>query len=239
VIGTEFGCGKTVLVTGLAAMLKGNGFSVRAIKPIVTGKRKDIEAELSFISSITQTTFSESPFVLEPEVGISSANWQKIIAASQYYLELTLVELPGSAASPLSFDFHPKSRKVTAWKDCADLALQIARGVLLVAKHDLSALEKLTVHSSYLTNKGVKLLGLITVETTADGGTELERLLGRDAFELSLLARTGIPYLGCIKYSPSVSVLSVNQGNLIKLTSAGLELLEMLKALNLPIPTSF
>src|SRR5262249_46735770 len=216
-----------------------NGFSARAIKPIVTGKRKEIEAELSFISSITQTAFSEPPVVLEAEVGISGANWQKVIAASQYYLELTLVELPGSGSSPVCFDFNPKNRKVTGWKDCADLALQISRGALLVAKHDMSALEKLTVQASYLTGKGVKLLGMATVETSQDAGNELEKLLGRDAFELLLLDRTGVPYLGCIKYSPSVSVPGVNQGNLIKLTSSGLELLEMLKALNLPIPTSF
>jgi len=238
VVGTEFGCGKTVLLTGLVAMLKSYGFSARAVKPIVTGKRDQVEAELSFISSITQTNVSASPVVLDPSVGLSSADWNKVVAAGQYFLDLTLVELPGSSTTPLSFDYNAKNTKVVNWKDSADLALSFSCGALLVARHDLSALEKLAVHSGYLINKGLKVLGLATVETVEEGGNQLEKLLGRDAFELLLLARTSVPYLGCIKFSPSVSVPRVSQGNLIKLTATGLELLEMLKALNLPLPTS-
>jgi dethiobiotin synthetase len=238
IIGSDFGCGKTVLLAGLAAMLRSNGFAARALKPIVTGRRDQIEAELAFISSITQTAVGSPPIVLDPALGISNGDWQKTVAAGRYFLELSLIELPGSSATPLNFDLTPRNNQASGWKDSADLAKEFARGALLVAKHDLTALEKLAVHSSYLINKGVKLLGLVTVETECEAGVALEKLMGRDSFEISLLARTGVPYLGCLKYSPSVSVPRVNQGNLIKLTTAGLELLDMLKALNLPIPMS-
>jgi len=82
------------------------------------------------------------------------------------------------------------------------------------------------------------LLGLVTVETTADGGRQFEMCMSRDKAELSFLARTGVPYLGCIKHSPSVSVPEVNRGNLVKLTTGGLEFLEVIKDLNLQVPSS-
>lgn len=236
IIGTDFACGKTVLMTGLAGMLRSSGFSVRAIKPLVVGRPEERDAEQAFISSITHTLPALPPVVLDLSEGISSNGWQKVVAAASSSADLTFVELPGSAATPLRFHRDQKDNQACAWKDSADLASEIASHTLLVAKHDLSSLETLTVQSLYLTSKGVKPLGLATVETASSGGKDLEGLLGRDAFELALLSRTGVPYLGCIKHSPSISVQRVNQGNLIKSTQAGLELLEMMKALDLPLP---
>ena len=74
ILGTAFGCGKTVLVTGFAAMLSSYGFNVRAIKPIVIGASKNIEAELAFISSITRTVPDHSPIFCHTSHGLSQAD---------------------------------------------------------------------------------------------------------------------------------------------------------------------
>ena len=55
ILGTEPGCGKTVLTTGLAATLQEEGFAARAVKPICLCGRQEAQAELSFISSISKT----------------------------------------------------------------------------------------------------------------------------------------------------------------------------------------
>lgn len=236
ILGTQFGCGKTVLMTGLTAMLKEHGFEACAVKPLVSGQSHENEAELGFISAITGS-FAVSPIsVLSPTMGISEANWQQAIKLGRSVPPLSLVELPGSAATPLVFELGKGKRRSLGWKDSADMARQLGMPCLLVARHDLGALERLVLNAAYVLSKGLILLGLVTVEVVPNGGKGLESLMGRDAFELSLLAQTSIPYLGCIKYSPSISVPKVSQGNLIKSTSVGIELLGVMKALNLTIP---
>jgi dethiobiotin synthetase len=233
ILGTEFGCGKTTLITGLTALLNEQGFQARAIKPVVLG---NWQAELSFISTITRIPLDYNPELLETGIGLNSTSWRNSSIAKGKPCELTLIELPGSCSTPLIYDSQLPMSIKSGWWDCCDLALQYGYPCLLVARHNSRMLEKLSVHSSYIKSKGLNLIGLITVEVSEGQGTTLQEHLTRTQTELLLLTRTQIPYLGCIKYSPSISVAQGNQGNLIKLTSTGLELLGLMKALNLKIP---
>jgi len=79
------------------------------------------------------------------------------------------------------------------------------------------------------------ITGMVTVETQADEGKVLESKLTRTEVALLLASRTSVPYLGCLKFSPSISVPRVNQGNLIKVISEGVDLLLILKSLNLNV----
>jgi dethiobiotin synthetase len=236
ILGTEFGCGKTVLITGLAALLNEQGFQAEAIKPVVCGPQQAWQTELSFISTITHMPLDYQPIVFRPGVGMDRNSWRKATHAKRRSSKLTLVETPGSCGTPLIFEEQLTNAQGSAWQDSCDLALEIGFPCILVAKHNEELLEKLSVCSQFIKAKALELIGLITVEVTEGEGGKLEELLTRTQIELLLLGKTQIPYLGCIKYSPSISVPHVKQGNLIKSTSAGLELLGMIKALNLKVP---
>jgi len=45
----------------------------------------------------------------------------------------------------------------------------------------------------------------------------------------------GVPYLGCVKFSPSISVVRVNQGNLIRLVNEGVSLAPISQATGLTL----
>src|ERR1700691_3365935 len=77
VLGTEFGCGKTVLIAGIAALLNEQGFQAQAIKPVVTGLQQAWQTELSFISTITHIPLDYRPIVLKEGMGMDSNSWRK------------------------------------------------------------------------------------------------------------------------------------------------------------------
>lgn len=231
VIGTEHNCGKTVLITGLAAALKNQGFSVQAIKPVFMGAKKKADAELSFMSSIAQTPANYPHQHLDKPGRLNSPSWQQAILLSRQKAELTLIELPGSPATPVSID----DENSIFWKDTAQLAMEFNLPCLIVGKHTDDALEKLILACTYLKAQGLDIIALATVETEPGQGASFERMT-RAEVELALSARTSVQYAGCIKYSPSISVQNGNQGNLIKMTEAGIDLLVLIKELNLNVP---
>ena len=233
ILGTESGCGKTVFMSGLAAALREEGFATQATKPIVLGAKQSAQSELSFISSVTHTPMGYHQVFIETSVAPDDTTWLNAISQSRSKSILTFFELPGSCATPIGFDCD--STSLPSWRDSADIAGQLDMPCILVAKHGSDAIEKLVLSAYYLTMKNVYILGLATVETTPGLGQEFEARMKRDDFGMAVFCRTGAPYLGCIKYSPSISVPRVNQGNLIKLTSGGLDVLTVLKALNLTV----
>lgn len=233
VLGTESGCGKTVFMSGLAAALREEGFATQAIKPIVLGTKQSAQSELSFISSVTHTPMGYHQVFIETAHAPHDSAWLSAISQGRRQSILTLFELPGSCATPVGFE--PDNASLPSWRDCADIAGQFDMPCILVAKHGSDAIEKLVLSSYYLTMKNIYVLGLATVETSTGLGQEFEARIKRDDFGMAVFSRTGAPYLGCIKYSPSISVPRVSQGNLIKLTTGGLDVLTVLKALNLTV----
>lgn len=234
VIGTEAGCGKTVFTTGVAAALREQGFPTRAIKPFVIGTRQSAEAELSFMSSISRTPLNYQTALIEKPSSVPEAYWQNavMLAASRQYL--TFVELPGAASTPINYVESHIGTVSPSWKDAADFAIELNLPVILVGKHNHELFEKVTLAINYLKSRGARLVGVATVET-AEYQKPQEFKLTRADLELGLNSRFQTHYLGLINYSPSISVPRVNQGNLIKMTSQGIDMLLILRALNAPV----
>jgi dethiobiotin synthetase len=220
---------------GLSALLREQGFTVSATKPIFVGSNLERESESAFISSLSRTPPNHLSVGIERGTSITNRQWQQAVKAGKAGREFTLVELPGGLATPLSFDAEAE-RAGAYWRDSTDLAREYGFPCLIVAKHSDDAIEKLSLSAFYAKGKGLKVIGLATVETGANVGRKFELMLSRDKVELSLHTVTGVPYLGCIKYSQSISVNSINQGNLVKMTAGGIELLSILKSLNLRVP---
>lgn len=236
VIGTEEGCGKTVFMCGLAGALREQGFRTKALKPIVLGSKRASEPELGFITAVTQSRADYPILFIEKPTNILNTNIHNVILTTRQPGTISLVELPGGAASPVSFEMNPVGKLTSNWMDTRDAAMEFDAPCILVAKHQADALERLAVNSFYLQGKGLNVIGLATVEVQPEGGTQLEAKTTRADFTMGLFARTQVHYLGCIKFSRSISVPRITQGNVIKQTESGLDLLLLLKSLNLQMP---
>lgn len=235
IVGTEAGCGKTVLLSGIAAALREQGFATRAIKPIVLNANRATEAELSFISSVSHTPLGYQQVFVDSARELQETAIHNAINQNRGGESLSLIELPGGAATPVYFDKTAAGAKVIEWQDSANILAKSNVPCILTAKHASDAIEQLVLNAFYLTMKRVYVVGIATVETAEGMGAEIENKMRREDFAMALFSRTGAPYLGCIKYSMSVSVPRCNQGNLVKLTTAGLDLLTVMKALNLKV----
>jgi dethiobiotin synthetase len=222
-------------MTGLAAALRDEGFATQAFKPLVFGSFERAQAELSFIGTISRTPLRPDIQFLERERGFDLFKvWQLIEGFDSGF---TLFEMPGSCAMPIGVEqSDDKPPADQTWKDNTDLAREFGIPCLLVARHAGDAYEKLVLNATYLLSRRVRVVGLVTVETGPLMGAEMEIRMSRDVFAMTLKRHTGIDYIGCLKYSPSISVEHVKQGNLIKMTQAGVDLLFLLKALNLNLP---
>ncbi len=245
IAGCEPGCGKTVVATGLAGTLLEEGFQFRALKPVCLCRRQDAESELRFISTISHTPLAYPVQYVNGQQGLGRFAWDEAVRAIASGVEPVIVELPGSCASPLCRDGSGAN-----WRDSADLAGELGLPAILVAREGPSAVEKLVVNAAYLASRHVQVIGLVTCEVSqpaapgragawsAGSGPDTGApgwSLRPEAVALALQERTGVPYLGCLKFSQSISVPKVNQGNLIKTTSGCLDLLPIIKTLNLRI----
>lgn len=226
IAGCQPGCGKTVVATGLAATLAEEGFAVKAIKPVCLGDRRHAEPELAFISKISKTPIDYPVYFVRDNETLSDFQWSEILRASRSDAEQVIVELPASCATRLRVD-----KRSGRWLDTGDLARDLSLPCLLVSSEGATAFEHLVLNATYLIAASlVNVIGLVTVETDKHSTAESIDLASR---AIALKERTGVPYLGCLKYSPSISVPAVNQGNLVKTTEAAVDLLPIIKTLNL------
>lgn len=230
VFGTEAGCGKTIFMTGLSAALRDEGFPTRAIKPFVLASRRDAENELAFISAITHTPVNYPIVIMDKASSVQEGNWQQAANMITSRQHLTFVELPGSPATPIMYEHTSAGTVGAAWKDAASFACDLGLPCILIAKHNKDALEKIMLAATFLHSRDANLVGVGTVETSeCSSANELK--LTKSELELAIMNNAKTHYLGAIEYSPSISVPRVNQGNLIKVTSAGVDLLHVLRSL--------
>lgn len=263
IVGTEAGCGKTAIMAGLARALRDQGQELRAIKPLAIGPREKLERELSFLSLVTGTPRNYGAIAVG-EKQLGDVYWTEALSLVRSGRLFTMVETCGSAVTPICFEtgldsdgreaafskqgsgqnsgqksHHSSGHKSESngfhWRDSRDLALELGFPVIIVARHNQEAIEKLILTHNYLTTAGVSVSGLVTVECTQGEGAVLEARLTRSDLELLLATRIAAPYLGALKYSPSISVTRVNQGNLVKVLENGVDLLAFRRALNLPL----
>lgn len=215
-------------MTGLAATLKDEGFTARAIKPIHLGLKSSAWPELNFISTISKTALDYDVQYIETPGALPALGWSQAIKVCRSGTELVLAELPASCATPLC-----KLKELPArCTDARDFANELDWPCLLVAKAGVDTLEKLVLNAAYLSSQ-CRVIGMVIVETEANPPRDSWVTSARESIEIGLAERTGLPFLGCLRYSPSISVPKINQGNLIKTTSAALDLLPIIKALNL------
>lgn len=255
IVGTEAGCGKTAIMAGLARTLRDQGQELRAIKPLAIGPREKLERELSFLSLVTGTPRNYGAIAVgDKQPG--DVYWTEALSLVRSGRLFTMVETCGSAVTPICFETgididsrdtaQSKQRSGQSsgqksvssgfhWRDSRDLALELGFPVIIVARHNQEAIEKLILTHNYLTTGGVNVSGLVTVECTPGEGAVLEARLTRSDLELLLATRIAAPYLGALKYSPSISVTRVNQGNLVKVLENGVDLLAFRRALNWPL----
>lgn len=233
VLGTEAGCGKTIFMTGLSAALRDEGFPTRAIKPFVMGNRREAESELAFISSITHTPVNYPIVIIDKPTAVQEGNWQQAAMMTTSRQHLTFVEMPGSPATPIAYELTGAGTMASSWKDSADFACDLGLPCILIAKHNKDALEKIMLAATYLHSREARLVGVGTVET-AEYGAHHELKMTKSELEMAIMTKASAHYLGAIEFSPSISVPRVNQGNLIKVTSAGIDLLHVLRSLGAP-----
>ncbi len=230
IAGTQAGCGKTVLMTGIAATLQEEGLKVRAIKPISFGKTQDVHSEYSFLTTIAHTPLDYQVQFAERPGALKTSQFQAAIRTAISGTDSVLVELPGSTATPLCLTEGTGE----GWQDSANFAKELNWPVILVAKLGSDSFEQLSIHANYLLEKGIELLGVATVMTEPDARAPIQ-MHHALSWEMAISEKIRSPYLGCLKHSQSINVQTANQGNLIRTTSDALDLLPIIKAISMRV----
>lgn len=229
IFGTEFACGKTIVAAGLSTTLKQEGYTCRAAKPLCMGTQMSVAAELEFLQRIGKSPI-DYPLALSTEpAGFEGGQVAKAVAWCYEQEPTVFLEMPGSCATPLAW----MNDQVTFWQDCADFARHIGWPALLVGRFGARTIEQFMMAATFLRKRQVNVIAMVSVQISPDFG---QSMISNESLTLALRQRTGVPYLGCVPYSPSISVPQLNQGNLVKLISANIDLLPLLKALKLPLP---
>jgi dethiobiotin synthetase len=239
IVGTEPGCGKTVLMSGLAGVLGDYSGKVRAVKPVTYSRQQKSSPEYSFISNITRTPVDYPSIHLSFPPTLSQSEWDQIILTATANDAVTFIELPTTVATPLSFEKDGYNKLTHEWYTTTDLIRSLGYPVILVSKHAPDALEKLSMSLNYLQSGGIQVLSLATVETNPLEAQSMDRYISKDDFELFMITGTGVPYLGCLRYSPSISVQDVSQGNLKRMVEECLDILVLRRSLKLPVVRQF
>lgn len=231
IFGTEFACGKTIVAAGLAATLQQEGYQARAVKPLCMGAQLPVAAELEFLQRIGRSPI-DYPIALAGEpAGFDGGQLAKAVNWCCGQEPNVFMEMPGSCATPLAWT----NDQVTFWQDCADFARQIGWPALLVGRFGARTIEQFMMAATFLRKRQVPVIAMVAVQISPDFG---QGIIEADALTLALRQRTGVPYLGCVPYSPSISVPRLNQGNLIKLISGNIDLLPLMRALDMPLPNA-
>jgi dethiobiotin synthetase len=223
VLGTEAGCGKTALITGLAASLNEAGLRVQALKPLefCTDVSFHKGRDQAYLNKITQqymqveTLHAASPWEVTPVL------WNRMIEHCKSLQYPCLLEGVGSVATP----WQISNGEIV---DGVDVALLLKLPVLLVAKADGNFLEKTRHALSFLQDRQATITGFIRVQTELTSqSSEEEALL--------ISQHYSVPFLGELPYSPSISVQTLQQGNLIRLTQENIDLLPLQMGMGLAL----
>ena len=202
ITGTDTGVGKTVVASGLAAMLKSKGVDVGVMKPVATGC-KEIDGQIisddaRFLMNIIDC---QDPYdlvnpiclvpALAPTVAARLSNkvidmeivWNSFEMLRAKH-EFMIIEGIGGLLVPLSDDFY-----------AADMAKRMNLPLIIVSRPSLGAINHTLLTVACARNKGLKIEGIIINnlnETCADAAektspSEIEKC-------------SGIPILGIIPW---------------------------------------
>lgn len=218
VLGTDAGCGKTTVITGLAAALIESGFRIQTFKPLVFCQEASMSGNLDqmFMNKITQQYIQASAIQATSAWDLGMPLWNRMIEQCKTMQYPCILEGPGQVATPWQILNH----KIT---DGIDIATQLGLPILLVAKTDPTFLEKTRTALSFLKQRSANIIGFIRVQTTPP--SRESDLNPNEPFLLSNNYTT--PFLGDLPYSPSISVTTLQQGNLIRLIEENIDLLPL------------
>jgi|GEM_PF-423955 hypothetical protein len=235
IVGCSASCGKTILMMGLADILFEDRSAIRCIKPIALGPPLRVKPEHTFISSMggAPTEFVSSNLQFPPVLSLEQ--WTEIVNHATTGDTFTMVELPGSAATPVSIFRDGAEVFSYDWKSSADLAATINYPVILVARHAPDALEQIDINLSYLQARNLRVVAVATVETNWDDARFMEKYLSLHDFEMLVTERTRVPYLGCLPFSGALAVPLPNLGRVGELTSDSMDLLLLRRSVALPL----
>jgi dethiobiotin synthetase len=225
VTGTHAKCGKTIACAGLAGVLNDLGFHAQAMKPLAFQPRVSLRRgyEQSFFDRVIPPLQMVDVVTSESPRAVSPMEYQRLMEACRKRVYPYLLETPGNAATPIRLASEEM-------KDAADLAETLGLPMLVVTSKQPDIIGTLAPVLAYLWSRDAKVAGWLAVEThpveTPDWDYEI----------LYLRSQHDVPYLGEIPYSPSISVETLQQGNLLRATELGVDLLPIQQALDLLIP---
>jgi len=225
VTGTHAKCGKTVACAGLASVLHDLGFHTQALKPLAFQPKVSLRRgyEQAFFDRIIPAMQMTDVLTAEAPRGISPIEYQRLIEICRKRVYPYLLETPGNVATPIRF-------ATNEMLDCIDLARTLGLPILIVTSKRRDLIGTLAPGLSYLSKRDAKVVGWMAVET------EPMETPDWDYETLFLRTQYDIPFLGEIPYSPSISVETLQQGNLQRSTEMGVDLLPIQQALDLLLP---
>ncbi|WP_373532015.1 dethiobiotin synthase [Vampirovibrio sp.] len=225
VTGTHAQCGKTVVCAGLAGVLNDLGFTAQAIKPFSFQPEVTIRGgyEQAFLDRLNPPRQALDLFSKPSPLKMSKQDWQQLQEICRKRIYPYLLESPGSVASPIRFVENELS-------DSVDLAKALEIPMLLVTQKKPDLIGTLAPMLAYLWSKDATVVGWLAVESQPTHAPDWDEEV------FFLRGHSDIPYLGEIAYSPSISVEALQQGNLLRNTELGVDLLPIQQALNLLVP---
>ncbi len=217
--------GKTVACAGLAGVFDELGFPTQAIKPLSFQPMLSIRKgfEQTFFDRVIPPRQAIEVFSAESPLALKPLEWQHLIEICRKRIYPYILETPGNVASPIRYVQNEMYDSVDLSK-----ALEIPMLVVTAKQPDLIAC--LAPVFAYLWHRDASAIGWLAVETAPTTAPDW------DSEILYLRSHYNIPYLGEIAYSPSISVEALQQGNLLRHTELGVDLLPIQQALNLLIP---
>lgn len=236
IVGTHPKCGKTVATAGLAGVLGQLGFRVPPIKPLHFAPPVAFcegAYEQAYFDRVCPPVEPVTPLVVPNAQQLSARQWQDLVMVIRRRVYPYLLEMPGSAASPIRL-------APDAWLDAVDLAQALSCPLLLVTSRQPDVIARLAPALAYFAQRSAALVGWMAVATTPPTSSGLESVSG-DAHDWEqevwmASQRYRVPYWGEIAHSPSISVELGQQGNLLRMTEQGVDVLPVQQALNLLIP---
>jgi dethiobiotin synthetase len=218
-------CGKTVACAGLAGVLNHLGFTAQAIKPFSFQPEVSIRGgyEQAFFDRLNPPRQSLKLFSKPSALKVTSQDWRQLQETCRKRVYPYLLESPGSVASPLCF-------LEREFADSVDLAKALEIPMLLVTQKKPDLIGAMAPVFAYLWAKDANVAGWLAVEAHPAQAPDWDEEV------FFLRAHSDIPYLGEIAYSPSISVEALQQGNLLRHTELGVDLLPIQQALNLLVP---
>lgn len=224
VVGATPRCGKTVVAAGVMGVLLDLGFKTQAVRPLdfsennVISKSPD-QAYFDMIENGRAMQRVET-VVAASAYEVNTLLWNRVMENCKKSVYPLVIESPATVAQPLRMDDN-------VFIDAVDWSLLLDLPILLTVRKSPQVIADLAPALAYLYEGEADVIGWVAVETQPQPYAHWEE----DRFLISREYDT--PFLGEIAWSPSISVEARHQGNLLKLTEAGVDLLPIQQAMDL------